>query len=179
MSFEQNRIDLIENLTKAFKAAITTANMPKMYKNAGVKTFVLEKNGVDVSMSLEANAIFKPVFTDENYAKIDFNIVFKNCVFHEKSQGFSWGGAKFEIDCDFEYNLMFCRIDNKDEYDNPKWVLQDFEQNFTDDKKVSTNVISNVFKAMTKKELEDFGSAAFKIACSSNALNRDNGAGAA
>lgn len=163
MTIEQNRLALIEALSNGFKKRITTENIKELGKPDSL--FIVETSeGLDVVSSYTAKTMFESLF-DDNCAQIGFNVIFKNCDYDQASGTCKWDGKDFAIDYAFEYNLMFAHISKKAEYDKPDWVLQTFEQNFPDDKKVAICVLDSVFGAMTKNEFKEFGDATYKDAC--------------
>jgi len=177
MTVEQNRLALIEALSNGFKKQITTENI-KEFKKPDSFSIVETSEGLDVVVRYTTTTIFEPAFDDDNYAQISFNVILKNCVYDGESDTFKWDGKEFAVDYAFEYNLMFACILNKADYDKADWVLQTFEQNFPDDKKVAICVLDSVFGAMTKNEFKEFGDGVYKDACDSfnkDACGNDNG----
>lgn len=165
MCFEKNRLELIENLTQSFKPVITVKNMPELYKDNFFKKPVL--NGDDIALYFDATAMFKP-FDGANFAKISFNLIFEDCALNPDTGLYEWDKESFKVEYDFEYNLMFCRVDETEECEKPDWVLQTFEQNFSDDEKIGCNVLNAIFSEMDEDEFKSFANAAYKAACDGN-----------
>lgn len=173
MCFEENRLVLIESLTQAFKPVITSKNTTKLHEESFYQRPVHGSKEGDVELYFDATAKFKP-FDGANFAKISFNLILEGCTLNPVTGLYEWDNDVFKVAYDFEYNLMFCRIDDELEIKDIKtekleWVPQTFEQNFSDDKKISWNVLDSIFGAMSEGEFKALAIAAYKAACGSGA----------